>query len=95
MNNKKIYFIKKRIEIIKRSKKKVFFKGFISYNYQNFISKLNKLNFVVKSIDHLANGHIIILKYSLNSKFLDNAKEKLNLISKNNKQISPKIKTNI
>ena len=95
MNSKNIGVIKKRIEIIKKSKKKIFFKGLKSYDYQIFISKLKKINFVIKSIDHLANGNIIVLKNSVNIKFLEKAKEKLNLICKTNKQISPKIKTDI
>ena len=87
--------IKNRIGIIKNSKKKIFFKNLKSYNYKTFIKKLKNLNFVIKNIEYLAEGYIIVLKNSIDEKYLDKAKEKLNLISETNKQISPKIKTGI
>ncbi|MDB3986859.1 hypothetical protein N9431_00340 [bacterium] len=92
-NSKKI--IKDKIKIIRNSKKRVFFKDLKTYDYFDFKEKLKSINFVLKCIDQLSNGYIFVLKNSINSKFLDNAKVKLNNTIKNKKPINPEIKTGI
>ena len=95
MNTKNIDIIRNKVEKTKKLKKKIFYNGIKTYNYKDFIKELKSLNFVLKCIDHLKNGYIIILKDSINPKFLDNVKKKLNQLSKKNKPINPKIKTGI
>ena len=95
MNLKKRIIIKSKVEEIKKINKKIFFSGLKKYNYKTFIKKLESLTFVLDSINHLKSGNIIILRNSLNEKFLENAKIILNKFSKDKKPINPKIKTGI
>ena len=95
MKNKSKKIIQEKIRKIRNSKKIVFFKNLKTYDYFEFKEKLNSINFVLKCIDQLSSGNIFILKNSINSKFLDNAKIKLNNILKNKKPINPKIKTGV
>ena len=95
MKNSSKKIIKDKIKIIRDSKKRVFFKGLKTYDYFEFKEKLNSINFILKCIDQLSNGYIFVLKNSINSKFLDDAKVKLNNIIKNKKPINPKIKTGV
>ena len=95
MINKKKKLIHDKINKIKVSKKKIFFKSLETYDYFDFIKKLNSVNFVLKSIDKLSKGYIFVLKNSIKSKFLDDAKIKLRNITKNKKPINPKIKTGV
>ena len=92
MNYKKRKIIKNKVEEIKKLNKKIFFTGLKKYNYKTFIKKLESLTFVLNCIDHLKNGEIIILKNSLNEKFLENTKIILNKFTKDKKPINPKIK---
>ena len=87
--------IQKKIENIKSKKNKIFFKGLKTYDYTDFKKKLSKLNFVLNSIDQLSAGYIIILKNSIKSNFLDNAKKKLIKFAQETKPINPKIKSGI
>ena len=66
-----------------------------TYDYFEFKKKLRSLTFILKCIDQLSEGDIFILKNSINSKFLDDAKKKLNNLIKKNKPINPKIKSGI
>ena len=95
MKNSSKKIIKDKIKIIRDSKKRVFFKGLKTYDYFEFKEKLDSVNFILKCIDQLSNGYIFVLKNSINSKFLDDAKVKLNNIIKNKKPINPKIKTGV
>ena len=95
MKNKCKKIIQEKIRKIRNSKKIVLFKKLKTYDYFEFKEKLNSVNFVLKCIDQLSSGNIFILKNSINSKFLDNAKIKLNNILKNKKPINPKIKTGV
>ena len=93
IKNKQI--IKNKIDSIRNSKKKVFFKNLETYDYFEFKKKLRSLTFILKCIDQLSEGNIFILKNSINSKFLDDSKKKLNNLIKKNKPINPKIKSGI
>lgn len=92
-NKKKLIF--EKINRIKDSKKKIFFKDIKTYDYFEFKNKLKSSNFIINCIDQLSKGSIIILKNSINSEFLDSMKEKLNKILNNENPINPKIKTGI
>ena len=95
MNTKKKDIIQNKIREIQKRKKKIFFNGLKTYNYFQFKKKLNSINFVLKCIEQLSNGYIIVLKESIKSNFLDNAKKKLNEFTKYTKPINPKIKSGI
>jgi len=95
MKNKSKEIIKNKIRIIRNSKKIVFFKNLKTYDYFEFKKKLNSINFVLRCINQLSNGHIFVLKNSIKSIFLDNARIKLDNITKNRKPINPKIKTGV
>ncbi len=95
MNYKNKELIKKKIGTIRNLNKKVFFKNLKTYDYSEFKKKLNSINFVLKCIDQLSTGNIFVLKNAIKSKFLDDAKIKLNYITKNQKPINTKIKTGV
>lgn len=95
MNKIQKEIIKKRIDKIRNSKKKIFFKGYKKYDYFKFKKKLNSVNFVLKCIDQLSNGYIFILQNSIKANFIENAKIKLNKILKKRHPIKPKIITGI
>ena len=92
MKNKCKKIIQEKIRKIRNLKKKVLFKNLKTYDYFEFKEKLNSVNFVLRCIDQLSSGNIFVLKNSINSKFLDDAKIKLHNITKNKKPIDPKIK---
>ncbi len=85
MNLKNKHIIQNRIKEIKKKKNKIFFKGLKTYNYFEFKTKLNSINFVLKCLNLLSNGYILVLKDSISSKFLDTAKKKLKIFAKKNK----------
>tara|TARA_A100001015_G_scaffold223682_1_gene252004 strand:+ start:4686 stop:5510 length:825 start_codon:yes stop_codon:yes gene_type:complete len=95
MNLKNKHIIQNRIKEIKKKKNKIFFKGLKTYNYFEFKTKLNSINFVLKCLNLLSNGYILVLKDSISSKFLDTAKKKLKIFAKKTSPISPKIKSGI
>ena len=95
MNAKNKKIINNKITTIRNHNRKIFFKNLKIYDYFEFKKKLNSLEFVLKCIDLLSNGYILILKNSIKSNFLDNAKKKLNYISNKEKPINPKIVTGI
>lgn len=95
MKNISKKLIKNKIKIIRNSKKRVFFKKLITYDYFIFKKKLNSVNFVLKCINQLGEGYIFVLKNSIKSKFLDDAKTKLRNITNNKKPINPKIITGV
>ena len=95
MNNKNKKIIKNKIKIIRDIKKKIFFKNLKTYDYFEFKKKLNSVKFILKCIDLLSNGYILILKNSIKSDFLENTKIKLNKIILKEKPIDPKIVSGI
>lgn len=95
MKQKEKDIIQNKIKKIKKRKKKIFFKGLITFDYFDFKKRLKTLQFVLHCIDLLSSGHIIVLKGSIKINFLENAKKKLIQITKNSKPIDPKIKSGI
>ena len=61
MNDKNRELILSKINDIKNKKKKILYKGTKTYNYFDFIKKLNSLNFVLKCIDRLSNGWLSLI----------------------------------
>lgn len=94
MNNINKKKIRKKIELI-RNKKKIFFKNYKIYYYDDFIKNLKSTEFIIDTLDKLSNGTIFILKNSIQDSFLDIMKDKLNKLSKKKKPINPRIKTGI
>lgn len=95
MKTKNKELIQNKIEKIRNRKKKIFFKGLKTYKYSSFKAKCKNIKFVLNCIDQLSKGYIFILKNSIKSNFLDNAKEKLEKFAKATKPINPKIKSGI
>lgn len=84
-----------KIRHIKARNREIFFKGLKEYDYSEFTKKLKSVEFVLKCIDEISKGYVFILKKSIDIKFLENAKIKLNKFSLKNKPINPKIKSGI
>lgn len=95
MDTKSKNLIKKKINYIKKTTKKVFYKNFKIFEYNEFLKNLNSIEFVTDCIDRISKGYVYILKNSIDKKFLENMKLKLNKISKDTKPINPKVKTGI
>ena len=95
MNAKNIELIQNKIKKIKNKKNKIFYTDLKEYNYSSFITKCKKVKFVINCIDDLSNGCIIVLKNSIRSSFLENAKKKLEKFAKETRPINPKIKSGI
>ena len=95
MNTKDKITIKNKVKNIKLNKKEIFFNNYKIYEYDIFKKKLNSKNFVIKCINQISSGSVIILRNSIDPKFLDKMKTKLNEILKKKKPISPKVKTGI
>ena len=84
-----------KIRDIRARNGEIFFKGLKKYDYSEFTKKLKSVEFVLKCIDEISKGYVFILKKSIDIKFLENAKIKLNKFSLKNKPINPKIKSGI
>ena len=84
-----------KIRHIKARNREIFFKGLKEYDYSEFTKKLKSVEFVLKCIDEISKGYVFILKKSIDIKFLENSKIKLNKFSLKNKPINPKIKSGI
>ena len=95
MNLKSKDLIKKKISVLRKTKKKVFFKDIKIIEYNDFLKSLKSVEFVIDCIDQMSKGSIYILKNSINKNFLEVMKSKLKKISSSTKPINPKVKTGV
>jgi hypothetical protein len=93
IQNKKI--ILKKINELKKNKKKIFFSGIIKYDYDIFQKKLKSTKFILNCIEKITNGKIYILTGALDEKFIEDTKKKLNVIRLKEKPIKSKILSGI
>lgn len=84
-----------KIRDIRARNGEIFFKGLKKYDYSEFTKKLKSVEFVLKCIDEISEGYVFVLKKSIDIKFLEKAKIKLNKFALKNKPINPKIKSGI
>ena len=74
-----------KIRHIKARNREIFFKGLKEYDYSEFTKKLKSVEFVLKCIDEISEGYVFVLKKSIDIKFLEKAKIKLNKFALKNK----------
>lgn len=80
-----------KVNSIKKGNFKRTFKNLKVFDYKHFINQILDEDFVVQILDNISNGTVLILKNSIDAKYLDKHIDILNNSQNSREPISPKI----